>query len=62
MTDESCGYGGTWESNIALDFHLDHMGIAQEIANCGVRIVMADLQKTHIYGGADRGLTDSFLI
>ncbi len=34
-------------------FHPDHMGIAQEIADCGVRIVVADVQRTHIHD-ADR--------
>ena len=34
-------------------FHPDHMGIAQEIAGCGVRIVAADVQRTHIHD-ADR--------
>lgn len=30
-------------------FHPDHMGIAQEIAGCGVRIVAADVQRAHIH-------------
>ncbi len=30
-------------------FHPDHMGIAQEIAGCGVRIVVADVQRTYIH-------------
>ena len=30
-------------------FHPDHMGIAQEIAGCGVRIVAADVQRLHIH-------------
>ena len=34
-------------------FHPDHMGIAQEIAGCGVRIVAADVQQMHIHD-ADR--------
>ncbi len=34
-------------------FHPDHMGIAQEIAGCGVRIVAADVQRAHIHD-ADR--------
>ena len=34
-------------------FHPDHMGIAQEIAGCGVRIVVADVQRAHIHD-ADR--------
>lgn len=34
-------------------FHPDHMGIAQEIAGYGVRIVVADVQRAHIHD-ADR--------
>lgn len=34
-------------------FHPDHMGIAQEIAGCGVKIVAADVQRAHIHD-ADR--------
>lgn len=34
-------------------FHPDHMGIAQEIAGCGVRIVAVDVQRAHIHD-ADR--------
>lgn len=34
-------------------FHPDHMGIAQEIAGCGVKIVVADVQRAHIHD-ADR--------
>lgn len=34
-------------------FHPDHMGIAQEIAGCGVRIVATDVQQAHIHD-ADR--------
>ena len=34
-------------------FHPDHMGIAQEIAGCGVRIVVADVQRAYIHE-ADR--------
>ena len=30
-------------------FHPDHMGIAQEIAGCGVKIVAADVQRAHIH-------------
>ncbi|MBD5468083.1 MAG: MBL fold metallo-hydrolase [Lachnospiraceae bacterium] len=30
-------------------FHPDHMGIAQEIAGCGARIVVADVQRAHIH-------------
>lgn len=30
-------------------FHPDHMGIAQEIASCGVRIVAADVQRAYIH-------------
>ena len=30
-------------------FHPDHMGIAQAIAGCGVRIVAADVQRAHIH-------------
>jgi glyoxylase-like metal-dependent hydrolase (beta-lactamase superfamily II) len=30
-------------------FHPDHMGIAQEIAGCGVKIVVADVQRAHIH-------------
>lgn len=30
-------------------FHPDHMGIAQEIARCGVKIVVADVQRAHIH-------------
>lgn len=30
-------------------FHPDHMGIAQEIADCGVKIVVADVQRAHIH-------------
>lgn len=34
-------------------FHPDHMGIAQEIAGCGARIIVADVQRAYIHG-ADR--------
>ena len=34
-------------------FHPDHMGIAQEIADCGVKIVTVDVQRAHIHD-ADR--------
>ena len=34
-------------------FHPDHMGIAQEIADCGVKIVAADVQQASIHD-ADR--------
>lgn len=34
-------------------FHPDHMGIAQEIAGCGVRIVVVDVQRAYIHE-ADR--------
>lgn len=34
-------------------FYQDHMGIAQEIVDCGVKIVAADVQRAHIHD-ADR--------